>query len=79
MAEKARQPLSWDMRVLAGKGLVEMPKPVILKRYIFLLRYDKAVYKERPNDQPNPTSRTIIAVNPSIVAIVTVSMCSGLL
>ncbi len=55
------------------------PKPVILKRYIFLLRYDKAVYKERLNDQPNPTSRIIIAVNPSIVAIVTVSMCSGLL
>jgi len=25
MAEKARQPLPWDMRVLAGKGLVEMP------------------------------------------------------
>ena len=26
MAEKARQPLPWDMRVLAGKGLVEMPR-----------------------------------------------------
>ena len=26
-AEKARQPLPWDMRVLAEKGLVEMPLP----------------------------------------------------
>ena len=85
-AEKIRWPLPWDVRDLVRELGVEMPLPanrrtglVILKRYIFLLRYDKAVYKERPNDQPNPTSRTIIAVNPSIVAIVTVSMCSGLL
>ena len=32
MAEKARQPLPWDMRVLAGKGLVEMPRPQTARR-----------------------------------------------
>jgi len=39
MAEKARQPLSWDMRVLAGKGLVEMP----------LLKSCKNIYDQHQN------------------------------